>query len=184
MSDTYKTIKCPACGATMTKIFMPSQGVSIDICNNGCGGIFFDNRELDMFKNCPESNTKEIHELLENKTFKKVDEGLTRICPNCSTNMVKNNIPNSTIQIDTCYGCGGIFLDYGELDIVRTSLQKQHNSKTQRQTPKTSEINLSDFYRDASREESATGAAYKALGITLNILGLVLLPRRRRHHWF
>lgn len=185
MSDTYKVIKCPACGATMTKIFVPSQGVSIDICDNGCGGIYFDNRELDMFKNCPEANTKEILELFENKVFNKIDEDLPRICPNCSTRMVKNTIANSTVQIDSCYACGGIFLDYGELNLIRDSLQKYHSSKPQQLATNSSEINLSDFYRDACREESVSSAAFDALDVTLRILGLTLFPRSRRHnHWF
>ncbi len=47
--DTLETIKCPACGKEMEKVFIPSEGINIDICTNGCGGIFFDNREFDKF---------------------------------------------------------------------------------------------------------------------------------------
>ena len=44
MSDTAKTIKCPACGMEMVKIFDPGINMSVDVCVNGCGGIFFDDK--------------------------------------------------------------------------------------------------------------------------------------------
>ena len=47
--DTIDIIKCPACGKEMEKVFIPSEGINIDICTDGCGGIFFDNREFDKF---------------------------------------------------------------------------------------------------------------------------------------
>ena len=47
--DTLETIKCPACGKEMEKVFIKSEGINIDICTEGCGGIFFDNREFDTF---------------------------------------------------------------------------------------------------------------------------------------
>ena len=49
MADTLQKIKCPACGREMEKVFIPSEGINLDICTQGCGGIFFDNRELDKF---------------------------------------------------------------------------------------------------------------------------------------
>lgn len=182
MTDTYKTIKCPACGSIMTKIFIPSQGVSLDICDKGCGGIFFDNRELDKFKNCPESNIQEISELLSVKEYARVDQNITRVCPNCSTNMVKTELPNSSVQLDTCYNCGGIFLDYGELDLIRKSMQyKQIATRNQPAPQQTSTIKLEEFYKDTQSESQA----YKALNFALDILGTAILPRHRSHrHWF
>ena len=49
MTDNLKKIKCPACGEEMVKIYMPQQGVNLDVCINGCGGIYFDNREFAKF---------------------------------------------------------------------------------------------------------------------------------------
>ena len=40
MADTLKPIKCPACGNTMEKVFIPSAGINLDICTDGCGGIY------------------------------------------------------------------------------------------------------------------------------------------------
>ena len=55
MADNFKTIKCPACQKEMHKIFIPSEGINIDVCLDGCGGIYFDNREFKSFDEQHES---------------------------------------------------------------------------------------------------------------------------------
>ena len=49
MHDTLEQIECPACGKIMQKIPMSESGTMIDICLDGCGGIFFDGQELKHF---------------------------------------------------------------------------------------------------------------------------------------
>jgi len=121
MADTKDVILCPACGKEMKKIFLPELNLNIDICADGCGGIFFDNRELKIINN----NALQIDEIvkqLEGKTFNKVDEQAERICPACGSVMVKNRAgqdevkENEFVVIDECYKCGGKFLDFGELE--------------------------------------------------------------------
>ena len=51
MADTLKELKCPACGKVMEKVFIPSEGINLDICTDGCGGIYFDNREFKLLMN-------------------------------------------------------------------------------------------------------------------------------------
>ena len=119
MTDTTKIINCPACGKEMTKIFISGEGVNLDICLDGCGGIFFDNRELKKFDEQSE-NIEELKQAIQGKTFEKTDENLTRICPVCGTNMVKNSVSiKGNIIIDECYNCGAKFFDHGELIKMR-----------------------------------------------------------------
>ena len=40
MADSIDTLKCPACGEEMTKVFIADKGINIDVCANNCGGIF------------------------------------------------------------------------------------------------------------------------------------------------
>lgn len=119
MADSLKTLVCPACGEYMEKVFIPSSGINIDICTQGCGGIYFDNREFNDFDEKDE-DISVILEKIENKEFKKVSENLTRVCPNCGSKMVKNySSVRKTIQVDECYGCGAKFLDRDELIKIR-----------------------------------------------------------------
>ena len=120
MVDTFRTIKCPACQKEMVKVFVPSEGVNVDICLNGCGGIYFDNREFKYFDEEHE-NIDEILNAIEGKTFEKVNENLPRTCPVCGARMVKNFASiKKEVQVDDCYACGGKFLDNGELQKIRT----------------------------------------------------------------
>lgn len=119
MADSHETLICPACGNDMRKVFIASRGINVDICTEGCGGIFFDNREFKMFDN-PEEDIDDILNAVENNDFDTVDDTQERICPACGVKMVKNFANRQQdVQIDECYSCGGKFLDHGELTKLR-----------------------------------------------------------------
>lgn len=142
--DTLEKIICPACNKKMHKIFLNTHGFNLDICLDSCGGMFFDNRELNKVDEQHE-NIDEILALINGKTFKPVDENELRICPACSANMHKNYTSlEKNIQIDECYTCGGKFLDAGELCRMRA-----------------------EFENDAERAASVVNAFYKIHGVEL-----------------
>lgn len=119
MADNLEDIYCPACGKKMQKIFMPEQGVNLDVCVDGCGGIYFDNREFKKFDE-PHEDISPLVEVLAGRVFKTVDESAERKCPVCGNIMVKNHSSSKQqIQVDECYHCGGKFLDFSELDKIR-----------------------------------------------------------------
>lgn len=119
MTDTYQTLICPACGKAMKKVFLEDQGFIVDVCLDGCGGIWFDNRELKEVDE-KDDNILELTEAYKGKTFSKVDKSDTRECPLCHKKMVKNCVSaKQEISIDECYTCGGKFLDYNELEQMR-----------------------------------------------------------------
>lgn len=125
MADNLEGIFCPACGKEMEKIFMSAQGVNLDVCTNGCGGIFFDNREFKKF----DENAEDISPLvnaLKNKTFTKVDTTEKRFCATCGSQMVKNYASaRKEIEIDECYICGSKFLDNEELIKIRAQFETE-----------------------------------------------------------
>ncbi len=121
MADNLEIIKCPACGKEMRKVYIMSANLYLDICVNGCGGIYFDNRELEKFDEKHE-HIEEIVVLLEGKTFQPVEEHVTRYCPCCyDMPLTKMGAAGGKIQIDVCNNCGGKFLDYGELEKIRNT---------------------------------------------------------------
>lgn len=118
MTDTqHYIINCPACGKQMKKVFVEEANVNVDICTEGCGGMFFDNRELERFDEEHE-NTDAILKEVEGKEFEPRNEQEVRICPICDIPMTKLGGENS-VQIDVCNVCGGKFLDNGELIKIR-----------------------------------------------------------------
>ena len=125
MADSKETIICPACGKEMDKIFLADKKFNIDICLNGCGGIFFDNREFKKFDEQDES-IDEIINLLRDKKFTKTNESLERKCPNCYSVMIKNATKqDGETIIDECYTCGAKFLDNGELEKIREEFKTE-----------------------------------------------------------
>ena len=116
MTNTDANIICPACGSEMIKI--SSNGVTVDVCANSCGGIYFDNRELEKFDEKHE-DASAIFNSLKDKTFKEVDDTKTRICPFCEIPMTKMGSGVANVKIDVCNICGGKFLDNGELEKIR-----------------------------------------------------------------
>lgn len=126
MADNKLENICPACGEKMVKIYMPEQKVNLDVCLNGCGGIYFDNREFEKFDETNEDITP-LLEAYKGKTFKTVDETKQRVCPVCKTKMVKNfSSAKKEIEVDECYGCGGRFLDYKELEKIRAEYPNEN----------------------------------------------------------
>lgn len=124
MADTLKPLICPACNKTMDKVFIPTEGINVDICTN-CGGIYFDNRELEHFDENKEDVSK-IMEKLEGREFEKVPADIERHCPNCGNKMVKNfSSIDKSIEIDECYNCGGKFLDNSELTKIRAEYETE-----------------------------------------------------------
>ena len=71
--DNSDNLKCPACGEEMVKVYISDSNINIDFCLNGCGGMFFDNRELEKVDESHE-NAKEILDLVKEKTFTPVVE--------------------------------------------------------------------------------------------------------------
>ena len=122
MSDNKQTINCPACGKEMVKVFDKEKGINIDICLNGCGGIFFDNREFEKFDEAHET-VDEILNAIKGKDFAKVDDTEVRVCPICHVPMVKMGAGAGNVEIDVCNTCGAKFLDNGELEKVREGAQ-------------------------------------------------------------
>lgn len=154
MADTLQTIKCPACGREMEKVFIPTEGINLDICTQGCGGIFFDNRELEKFDEKNEDISK-ILEKLEGKNFITVSEDAVRICPSCGQKMVKNHSSiHNTIEIDECYACGGKFLDRDELIKIRAEYDTEEDR---------SEDVLKEMYRTVGCELAEQDRRYAAI---------------------
>ena len=109
-SDPRFLLACPHCLHLMNKV--KAGSVTLDRCPH-CGGIWLDNKELEMGL------------AVDSKALKDVDVGgpprgvgmhVIRCCPRDKALLVTIIDPKQThIRYEKCTICGGMFLDAGEL---------------------------------------------------------------------
>lgn len=112
-------MKCPACDNELTEKTVTD--IELDVCEGGCGGIWFDNFELKKFDEQHEHAGAELLDV-------KVDESLTmdhekrRNCPRCESVVLMRHFysVNREVEVDECPRCGGYWLDNGELKHIRS----------------------------------------------------------------
>lgn len=124
MFDNKEIIKCPACGKEMQKVFVDSANMFVDVCLDGCGGIYFDSRKEFNKIDEKSENIDSIIKAISEKEFAPVDTVNKRKCPACGGIMCRNfSSIKKQIQVDDCYMCGGKFLDNGELQKIRNEYE-------------------------------------------------------------
>lgn len=113
-------MNCPLCKVPMQQINI--SGVVIDECDN-CHGLWFDSHELSRLDELHEGSGEDLDRILSYpRAGDSRREPLT--CPRCTMKMKQRNyFYRSGINIDECYGCGGIWLDAGELRAIRENFK-------------------------------------------------------------
>ena len=111
-------MKCPRTGTDLTEIEI--DGVKIDI-SESCGGVWFDNFELEKFDNVDKAAGAELVELLAKYADKELDLEPRLQSPRHPevTMMRQFYSPAQRIEIDDCPQSGGVWLDPGELAHMR-----------------------------------------------------------------
>ena len=113
-----KDITCPGCGKKMTKLELGNRVV--DVCLDGCGGIWFDAYEINSFDEDSEELGQMLEDITPEKNIKKIPED-KRECPRCMMSHLEQQYFSNKQQVmmDRCPKCGGVFLDAGELKEIR-----------------------------------------------------------------
>lgn len=117
-------MNCPNC-KTHKLTSMKFERVSVDVCQNGCGGVWFDQFE---FKKVDEK-AEQDGDLIANLTVKVTTstQHPPRPCPKCSgvTMMKRFESVKRQVEIDECAKCAGIWLDAGELKTIRSQFSTE-----------------------------------------------------------
>lgn len=166
MADNMLENACPACGKTMAKVFMKEQNVYLDVCLDGCGGIFFDNREFEKFDEEHEDITPLV-EAYKDKNFTQIEqtEG-QKTCPVCKHKMVKNfSSAHKKIEFDECYICGGRFLDYSELEKIRAEYTTEED--------RVNDV-MAHFFKEAGEDLKAHYIQYGSMRTKPSLLSRIL----------
>jgi Zn-finger nucleic acid-binding protein len=109
-------MKCPVCGQEMVK---QDFGVDVDVCSNGCKGIWFDQGELVRLDETNEGLGPALQAALRSGRNNQ-GQRAPLACPKCSLPMHLHKYKRAKeVNVDECYQCGGFFLDSGELNEIR-----------------------------------------------------------------
>ncbi len=110
---------CPACGRELTT--MTAGPITVDACANGCAGIWLDHFELAKLDEQSESAGAALLEIPRDPSLS-IDLDQRRSCPKCGPQVEMLRHFESVarkIAVDECPKCGGIWLDAGELSVIR-----------------------------------------------------------------
>ena len=111
-------MKCPVCANAMTPV--QAGPVTVDVCLGGCGGIWFDNFELQKLDQPHEISGAMLIDV-QPRADLNIDPAQRRYCPACEDILMMRHFysPRRQVEVDECPSCGGFWLDAGELALIR-----------------------------------------------------------------
>lgn len=110
---------CPACGHPLSP--RTAGDVTVDVCDGGCGGIWFDRFELRKLDEQTESAGEALLDVRRDPAVS-VDPNKRYVCPKDSDHPVMMRhfwSVKRAVTVDECPECSGAFLDVGELARIR-----------------------------------------------------------------
>ena len=120
-------MNCPVCEKPMVE--EDFGGVQVDVCRDGCKGIWFDWLELVRLDENSEGAGAALEEALRSPRVNDDDRGQLN-CPKCGMPMQTHKYKSAKeVNIDECYGCGGYFLDSGEIREVRDNYMTEEQEQ-------------------------------------------------------
>lgn len=114
---------CPRCARTMSQVHV--AGVTIDACQHGCGGLWFDQAELRRF----DESCEDVGSLLtvDVDPHLSVDLNARLECPCCPSQKMMRHFftTKHEVEVDECPSCAGFWLDAGELARIRSLFETE-----------------------------------------------------------
>ena len=159
-------MKCPACTNEFSKKSVAN--IELDVCDNGCGGIWFDQFE---FKKFDETSEPDAESLLHLNVKAKVPLKSQLVCPKCQPQLMMRHFSSvkKSVSVDECPNCAGIWLDAGELTQIRAEFE------TASERTKAAEDLFDDMFgatlKDEARKSRDHSARVQRFAIFSNFLG-------------
>jgi Zn-finger nucleic acid-binding protein len=119
-------MKCPACFNELQQTQVGS--LVVDVCQGGCGGIWFDAFELQRVDEEGELAGEPLLHIKRDERIV-VDTSRKRDCPKCAGVRLYRHFfsPKKRVEVDECPNCGGYWLDAGELAQIRAEKTESAN---------------------------------------------------------
>ncbi len=127
-------MKCPKCEEQLKEV--PFQGVKIDSCSS-CKGYWFEKDEFRKAKDEKEEllNWMDIDLWENDEKFRITKDEI--LCPDCEMPLYEVNYGDSSIKVDVCNVCEGMWLDEGEFRKVIKYLKDKGGDKIMQEYLKT-----------------------------------------------
>ncbi len=122
MSEVEHTpVNCPACSRELTLLTV--NNTIVDVCHHGCGGIWFDHFELQKFDGKADDPGEMLNVVKDADVRPEPDQRLS--CPRCRDVVLRKHFFSfkQRVEVDSCPGCGGYWLDHGELELIRSEFE-------------------------------------------------------------
>lgn len=110
---------CPRCSKALSEAQVGN--VKVDGCN-GCGGVWFDNKELNAVAQTRTSQMSDLEDMfLPDES--NLTHNTTMLCPVCVVQLYEFEFPHCPgIKLDACPLCRGIWVDDGELKAMHARM--------------------------------------------------------------
>ncbi len=168
-------MKCPACSNILTET--QAGEVKVDLCRGGCGGVWFDEFEIKKFDEVKEFDGELIVKVERDPSIK-IDYNAVRYCPRCPDEAMCKRFYdiNRQVEVDQCLHCSGIWLDVGELGIIREQYETQADRQQAADEYVSSELQRVEVeLQEDTRNELAQWSEDTSLGGVLRaIFGKIL----------
>lgn len=143
---------CPACFSGLTEIQVGL--VKLDVCQGGCGGIWFDAFELKRVES-EFSDAGHLPVNVARNPAVQVDFSRKRDCPRCDGIKLMRHFFSARreVEVDQCPNCGGYWLDAGEFEKIHEEIT--HSAATEK--IKDAEISMTSIrflYRQRLQERA------------------------------
>lgn len=121
-------MNCPTCSKSL--VSKDVAGITLDVCQNGCGGIWFDQFEFKKFDEKKEPDA-EATLALKTRAGSKSASSEQHNCPKCQTVKMMRHFSSTKRQvlIDQCPLCAGVWLDVGELTQIRNEFENEEQRR-------------------------------------------------------
>ena len=122
-------MKCPTCNNNLSRVTI--EDILLDVCKDGCGGIWFDRFELQKMDESHEFTDENLLDVLSVESPAGYDQSRKRNCPRCEdVKMMKHFYSvKREVEVDHCPKCAGYWLDEGELFKIRKQYQTESERK-------------------------------------------------------
>jgi Zn-finger nucleic acid-binding protein len=120
-------VDCPACGRALREAL--AGPVAVDVCRSGCGGLWFDWRELGRVER-PGSPGRDALLTAPIEAAAPPSAG-RRPCPRCRRVVLVRRFYSvrRQVQLDECPTCGGVFLEGGALLRLQDELDERKGGR-------------------------------------------------------